>query len=115
MNEILNINDLDTFICDYVNENVILLYFGAKWCKPCVELINILKNDETKKSMPKLKIAYIDIENHSDNIADMYEIKLLPTQIFIKLDCNDKIIQYSKIEGYDLIKLKLEYDEYLKN
>ena len=115
MENILNINQLDTFICNNISKYVILLYFGAEWCNPCKELINILNNNETKKIMPKLKIAYIDIENHEDDLSDIYEIKLLPTQILIKIDNNDNIIQYAKIEGYDLIKLKLEYDSYLKN
>ena len=97
MQYISNINDLDVFICNNIDENVVLLYFGAQWCNPCKELIKILNNDETKKIMPKLKIGYIDIENHNDNISEIYDIKLLPTQILIKVNNENKIIQYSKI------------------
>ena len=87
---IYSINELDAFICNnltdnlnYSNQtggdltkNVILLYFGALWCNPCEKLLKTLNDDETKKSMPQLKIGYIDIDNDSDKIADIYKIKI---------------------------------------
>ena len=115
MKSIYSIDDLDSFICNNVNKYIILIYFGATWCNPCKELKNILDSENTKITMPKLKIAYIDVDNHQDDIAYIYNVKILPTQIFIKLNDNDKIIQYSKIEGYDIIKLNIEYNNAIQS
>ena len=114
MKDIFNINDLDSFICENIDTSVILLYFGAEWCGPCNELKKKLTDQNTKTIMPKLKIAYIDVENHDDNITTLYDIVILPTQIFIKINKQDKIIPFAKIEGYDFIKLQLEYNRYIQ-
>jgi len=113
MINIYNINELDTFICNNINKYVILLYFGSKYCQPCQKLLTFLDNDDNKLLMPKLIVGYIDINNHSDDIGDIYNISILPTQILINLTNDDKIIQFAKIEGYDIIKLQMEYNNYV--
>ena len=108
----ININgleELDNFLT--INKDQItMLYFGGKWCKPCEKLKNRLENDETKIEMPKLISIYIDIDNeNNDEICDIYNIKISPSQIFIKL-IDFKVNIIDRIDGYDWIKLLMTYN-----
>lgn len=108
----ININgleELDNFLT-LNQDQIIMLYFGAKWCKPCEKLKFRLENDETKIEMPKLIAINIDIDNDNNNeICDMYNIKISPSQIFIKLK-NFKVNIIDRIDGYDWIKLLMIYN-----
>ena len=89
-----------------------LLYFGALWCGPCKQLKKRLDEPDTSKIMPKLVVGYLDVDDdNNESFVKKYKIDSLPTQIFIKLDKN-KVIETTRIEGYDFTKLKLEYDTY---
>jgi thiol-disulfide isomerase/thioredoxin len=114
MKEIFGIEELDSFILENANKNmVICLYFGANWCGPCKQLKNILCDPETLINMSKLVVGYLDVDEESNNdLLAIYNINALPTQVFIKLDKN-KVITTNRIEGYDFTKLKFEYDSYL--
>lgn len=113
MKEIFGVDELDEYIIDNVEKKkVVLLYFGATWCGPCKQLKKKLAEPETKKDMPKLAVCYIDVDDTSNStLVNKYDIKSLPTQIFIKLDKN-KVVQVSKIEGFDYMKLKTNYEHY---
>ena len=112
MHEIETIEELDDFIINN-KDYIIMLYFGATWCGPCKSLKAKLCEEETVERLSLLKVVYIDIDN-AEEIASMYKIKSLPTQIFVKL-YNNKVKVVSKIEGYDYTKLLLEYDNYVDN
>ena len=114
MKTISGIDELDEFILDnYSNNLVILLYFGAEWCGPCKQLKNRLDDPNTIQIMPKLVVGYLDVDDEENSsIIKKYKISSLPTQIYIKLDEN-KVIETHRIEGYDFMKLKLDYDNYL--
>jgi thioredoxin-like negative regulator of GroEL len=112
MYEIESFEELDKFIIDN-NNNAILLYFGATWCGPCVQLKQKLCEEDTIKEMPLIKVCYIDIDKNED-IAELYKISSLPTQIFVKL-CKSKVKKISKLEGYDYTKLVLNYNSYILN
>ena len=109
MISILGIDELDEFIINNPDK-ILLLYFGAKRCSPC----NILKdriNKESETEMPNLLISYIDVDlSENDEIADMYDVKMLPTQIFVKLK-KDKVKVIDKIDGYDWTKLVMVYNK----
>ncbi len=114
MYEVISIDDLDNFIIEN-QKYVTLLYFGASFCGPCKTLKEKLGKEDSILRMPNLKIAYIDVEHtDSEEIVKLYKIKILPTQIFVKLyDLKVKI--ESKIEGYNYTELLLNYDSYPKN
>lgn len=116
MKEICGIEKLDEFIISNTDNNMyVLLYFGAKWCGPCGQLKQKLDHTDTTKLMPKLAVAYMDIDDESnDKLVKRYKVSSLPTQIFIKLN-NNKIVEQSRIEGYDYTKLLLEYDKLFFN
>jgi thioredoxin-like negative regulator of GroEL len=109
MISILGIEQLDEFIINNTDK-ILLLYFGADRCRPC----NILKErieNESKNEMPKLLVCYIDVDlKDNDEIADMYDIKMLPTQIFVKLR-KDNVKIVDRIDGYDWTKLIMIYNK----
>ncbi len=113
MKAISGINELDEFILNNIeNKKSVLLYFGAQWCGPCKQLKKKLDEPDMVKSMPNLVVAYLDVDDdENSSLVKRYKIDALPTQIFIKVD-NNKIIEVSRIEGYDLTRLKLNYDSY---
>jgi len=114
MKKISGIEELDEFILDNKN-NVILLYFGAEWCGPCKQLKNRLIEPDTIQIMPKLIVSYLDVDDEENaSLVKRYKIKSLPTQIYIKLNDN-KVVETNRIEGYDFMKLKLDYDSYLNS
>ncbi len=109
MISILGINQLDEFIINN-NGKILLLYFGAKRCAPCNNMKERL-NNESSTEMPNLLVAYIDIDlSENDEIADMYDVKILPTQVFVKLK-RDNVKIIDKIDGYDWIKLIMIYNK----
>jgi len=113
MKTINGIDKLDEFILDNYNNSVILLYFGDEWCGPCKQLKKRLDEPETMQIMPKLVVGYLDVDDEENSsIINKYKISSLPTQIYIKLDEN-KVVETHRIEGYDFMKLKLDYDNYL--
>lgn len=110
----ININgldELDKFIIDK-QDRTIMLYFGTSWCQPCKKLKTRLESDDTKKEMPNLSYCYIDIDDLvNDEISKIYEVKLLPTIIYIKLDKDLSIKILGRIDGYDWIKIVMTYIE----
>lgn len=109
MDIINGLDELDSFIINSQNK-IILLYFGAIWCEPCKKLKNRLENEETKIEMPNLSLCYIDIDNQeNEEIISTYKIKLLPTLIYVNLDSTMNVKIISRIDGYDWIKIIMEY------
>ncbi len=116
MIDIVGIYELDNFIISKNDKNkVIMLYFGAEWCGPCKHLKKRLCEKETKNIMSELVIGHIDVDKEANSkIVKRYKISSLPTQILIRLDEN-KVMEVTRIEGYDFTKLKLEYDKIIQN
>jgi thiol-disulfide isomerase/thioredoxin len=107
-------DQLDQFIIDNYNnkKKAVLLYFGAQWCGPCVQLKKKLDEPGTSTDMPNLVVAYIDVDDDKNSqLVKSYKIDSLPTQIFIKLD-EKRVVEKSRVKGYDYPKLKLNYDDY---
>ena len=109
MHEVKSIEELDDFIINNSSE-VVMIYFGAKWCGPCNNLKKKLTDEENISRLPRLKVCYIDIDENED-ITNIYKIKSLPTQLFIKLN-NNKVKVIYRIEGYDFTQLIINYDKY---
>ncbi len=113
MKDIFGVEELDEFIIQNVNDGkVIVLYFGASWCGPCKQLKKRLDEPETHKLMPKLMVGHLDVDDDTNaKLVKRYKVSSLPTQIFIKLNEN-KVVEVSRIEGYDWTKFKMNYDSY---
>lgn len=112
MIDIVGVNNLDEFIIEANEQNkIIMLYFGAEWCGPCKQLKKRLADKETQKIMPNLVVAHLDVDEELNaKLVKRYKIISLPTQILINLDDN-KVVEVSRIEGYDFTKLTIEYDK----
>ena len=107
MIDINGIDELDEFIINN-NDKIIMLYFGASWCDPCNKLKDkLLDNNE----MPNIVICYLDIDLEKNNeICEDYNIKMLPSQIFVKLNKKkSKVKVIGRVDGYDWIKLLMTY------
>ena len=108
MLDIDGINNLDAFIIDNIDKNL-MLFFGAKRCSPCNKLKDRLINEANQ--FYNLLIVYIDIDNpNNDEISDYYNIKMIPSQIFIKI-INDEVVIINRVDGYDWIKLITIYNQ----
>jgi thiol:disulfide interchange protein len=116
MENINNISDLDNFILkNDKDNNIILLYFGAMWCGPCKQLKKKLSSIDTMEELPRLVVAYIDVETEDEDLTKLvktFKVNSLPTQLFIKLKKN-KVSEVARIEGYDYMKLVMEYKNLL--
>jgi protein disulfide-isomerase len=114
MRQVSGIDELDEFILNGVDNNkVVVLYFGAVWCGPCKSLKERLVDPDTYKSMPRLSVCYLDVDDmENEDLVQKYNVEAFPTQIFIRVDKN-RVVEVSRVEGYDFTKLKLEYDRYL--
>ncbi len=55
--------------------------FSASWCGPCRALEPALKKLE--QAFPEAVFAKVDVDEQSE-LADKYDIKLVPTVIFVK-------------------------------
>ena len=104
------IEELEDFIWESKENNKItVIYFGAIWCGPCEKLKERLQSDEVTQELRNLSVCYIDIdEENNEEINIKYEVKSLPTQIFISLQ-GDQIVEDERIIGYDWIKFLMTY------
>ena len=90
-------------------DKLILLYFGASWCGPCLQLKEkIINQKDEVKEMVVLHLD-CDLEENEDIVSD-WNITALPTQIFVHLE-DTNVVKDDRIEGYDWIKLKMVYEE----
>ncbi len=107
--EVINgIKELDKFILENEN-NKLVLYFGAEWCGPCINFKEKILNSDFKN----LSIAYLDVDdNLNEQLVEIYDVKLLPTVIFISLNENNEILILSRIEGPDISKFRYIYNSY---
>ena len=99
------IEELEDFIWESKENNkIIVLYFGAVWCGPCEKLKEKLQSEEVTQELTNLSVCYVDIdEDDNEEINIKYEVKSLPTQIFISLQ-GDQIVEDKRIIGSDINK-----------
>ena len=111
MKVISGVEELDSFILDNINNNMVtLLYFGATWCGPCKQLKQKINDMETMKMMPRLEVGYMDVDDsNNEELMKRYKVQSLPTQVFIQVYDN-MVKGIRRIDGYDFTKLKMEYD-----
>jgi thiol-disulfide isomerase/thioredoxin len=113
MNSIKSLDELDSLLLKIGNSKLIMLYFGSPYCAPCKQLQQEINKETFINTHPKLYIIYIDVSNDPDNISELYNINVYPTQLFINLDSNYKVIINDKIEGLNLHKIEDIYNNFI--
>jgi len=73
------IEDVDSDVVE--DEKTKLLYFGATWCTPCIEMKKLFKNTDVKKELDKYDFIMYDYDLDI-KVAEEYNIQYLPTMVF---------------------------------
>ena len=107
---------------DELNETIIenqnkciVLCFGASSCSPCNKLKKRLEDEETITQCKDLFCISIDVNDpNNQEICDIYNVKIIPTTIIIKLD-KDTTQLINRVDGYDWTKFVMNYNDYTNN
>jgi len=112
MIEALGYDEVDKIIWEN-KDKIIILYFGASWCGPCQMLKE--KIDDEKDKLTNTIVIHIDCdEQENEDLVNDWEVKALPTQIFVHLE-DTKVIKDDKIEGFDWIKFLMSHQKIIEN
>jgi thioredoxin 1 len=66
------------------SDQVVLMYFWAKWCVPEYPLMDIWVELVAARHERKLKVVKVDVENDPAGLTDRYIIRSVPTLLVIK-------------------------------
>lgn len=72
---------------EVIPDKIKIIDFFGSWCHPCKQMNPIL--EEFSQENPNVEIEKIDVDNDPQNLATSYNIKSIPTFIFLK---NDKVL-----------------------
>jgi len=116
MIDIVGKEQFEEFIWENINNNkVVVVYFGADWCGPCQVLKKKIAHDDAKEAMPNLVVGHLDIDNEqNESISNTFNVKSLPTQIFVTLK-GTQIIEIKRIIGLDWTNFISTYGDVVSN
>ena len=100
----MSVKEISTFeeLEGYLNENITIVYFHAKWCKPCTGFKS--RYEELSKEYINYKFFKADIDEAIE-MSEYYNISILPTFILLN---KSKDSQYLPVKGIDNFELKLK-------
>ena len=65
----------------FLENDKVLIKFGASWCGPCKAMEPIL--EEIKKERPDVKVLELDVDSESE-LVNLFRIRSVPTLFWIK-------------------------------
>ena len=65
----------------FLDNDKVLIKFGASWCGPCKAMEPIL--EEIKKERPDVKVLELDVDSESE-LVNLFRIRSVPTLFWIK-------------------------------
>ncbi|CAB1109782.1 unnamed protein product [Ectocarpus sp. CCAP 1310/34] len=74
-------------------DGVVLLDFGAGWCKNCKKMVPAIEKLATGPLGEKLKVLTVDIDE-ADELADEYDVSGVPTFVALRGGSGDKADEY---------------------
>jgi len=96
MFEINSVMDFENHFLDNLDEKLIVCIFSASWCQPCKNLKETMDRENIEYNFQRnTKFLYIDVDRNPD-LSERFDIKSLPTQLFIK---NNKVLD--EIVGFN--------------
>ena len=100
-----------------LNTQPILLIFSAKWCGPCKKLKSKLndENDVKIQQIKNMKYIIFNVDDEeNEELCNLFKVKGIPHQVFVKLDEEDNIQVLHKIIGYSIDELVDTYNMLVK-
>lgn len=85
--------------CDNNNDKLIIVYFTAKWCKPCKILYPFINEKIKQYNNIYFSIVDVDADKYQDLCED-FSIQAMPTILFYK-----NSVEIDKIVGVDKNKI----------
>lgn len=86
-------------------ENNIILDFWAPWCVPCKQMKPAVERIASEYA-DRVEVKAINIEEDTSDISAKYNVRNIPTIVFVKDDKEVERIVGTKT--YDFIKTKVE-------
>lgn len=105
-----NLDELHDILKEDPENTLILIEFYATWCKAC----KILAEAITKlasRNVPNTKFISIDVDESLD-IANEYDIIMLPTVLFIKSENVIEVLTGAKVSKLHSLLIKLNVDHH---
>ncbi len=79
-----------------------ILKIGAVWCPGCVIMKPLW--EEIEKELPELETEYFDADENKE-ILEKYEVKNLPTFIFLDKEGNVLLKKENEVSKEDLLEM----------
>jgi len=96
----LSIDNFDQVIAEV--GGVVLVYFNAGWCGPCVAMSPIV--DEVDEDMENVTVLMVDVDEEQD-LAVQYNVLSIPTFVIFK--AAQVVDQFSGSVSKEALKTKL--------
>ena len=61
-----------------------VIKFSAPWCMPCKALAPVFEKIKQDYKDTDIKFHFLDVENDPENLAEKFNVRSVPTVVFLK-------------------------------